>query len=299
MSKSQVIFCAAVVCCLSLARLSPAQTTLRWKLQAGEKLQVEVKQQTTSVVSYAGKSTTTQIDVEMELDWQVIATEKSTIRVKQTLRRLTADVATQDGGRLSFDSATSTRPSGQARDLAAAMSPIVGAELEIEMNQRGEVIEVKPANKAAEILISQDDAAQQSKAAKHAIQQLLKQPLMVLPESFVRPDDTWTTESELDTALGKAKHKTTYRFTGVEERDGRKLERIESSTTLGIEGNAPDARKLRIKEHQQTGTLWFDSAAGRLDSAEQSQKLVTERPYRDTTIVVTLESKQQTKVSKP
>jgi hypothetical protein len=280
------------------ARTAPSQTLLHWKLEPGEQLKIKTTQETRSDVAYGGKTTTTHIDLAVELAWQVIAADAGMTRMKQTVTRASADVRTQDGGRLTYDSTNSAKPAGRTRDLADALLPLVGAEFQIAMNQRGEIIDVKPANKPAENLISQGDAAQQPAAAKQAIQQLLKQPLALLPESSVRPDDTWTAESELDTALGKAKHKTTYRFTGVEERDGRKLERIESSTTLGIEGNAPDARKLRIKEHQQTGTLWFDSAAGRLVSAEQNQKLVTERPYRDTTIVVTLESKQQTKVSK-
>jgi hypothetical protein len=281
------------------ARTAPSQTLLQWKLELGEQLKIKTTQQTMSDVAYGGKKTTTHIDLAIELAWQVIAADAGTIRMKQTVTRVSADIRTPDGARLTYDSASSAKPTGRTRDLADALLQLVGGEFEIAMNQRGEIVEVKPANKPAENLISQGDAAQQPAAARQAIQQLLKQPLALLPESSVRPDDTWTAESELDTAMGKAKQKTTYRFTGVEEQDGRKLERIESSTTLGIEGNTPDARKLRIKEHQQTGTLWFDSAAGRLVSAEQSQKLVTERPYRDTTIVVTLESKQQTKVSKP
>ena len=51
---------------------------------------------------------------------------------------------------------------------------------------------------------------------------------------------------------------------------------------------------LKIKEHQQQGTIFFSSKLGRLIEAEQTQTLVTERPYRETTIIVTLTSKQTT-----
>jgi hypothetical protein len=51
-----------------------------------------------------------------------------------------------------------------------------------------------------------------------------------------------------------------------------------------------------IKEHAQSGTVRFSIDQGRVVSAEQEQKLITERPYRETTIVVSLSSKQTTTI---
>ncbi|HEX5106410.1 MAG TPA: hypothetical protein VFV87_21470, partial [Pirellulaceae bacterium] len=52
--------------------------------------------------------------------------------------------------------------------------------------------------------------------------------------------------------------------------------------------------KLSLKSHEQSGHIDFSLDQGRLVSAEQSQKLATERRYRETTIAVTLSSKQTT-----
>jgi len=54
--------------------------------------------------------------------------------------------------------------------------------------------------------------------------------------------------------------------------------------------------KLNVKSHGQSGTILFAPEQGRVAEAEQTQKLVTERSYRETTIVVTLSSKQKTTV---
>jgi hypothetical protein len=43
--------------------------------------------------------------------------------------------------------------------------------------------------------------------------------------------------------------------------------------------------------------ILFSAEEGRLVRAEQVQKLATERPYRETTITVALESKQTTTIA--
>ena len=111
-----------------------------------------------------------------------------------------------------------------------------------------------------------------------------------MPEGLVKVGDKWTTKNELTTALGKAQQTTEYRYVG--EPEGQ----IEVVTNLKLDSVGPATKKLSLREHKQTGVVQFDSAAGRLKSAEQTQTLVTERPYRETTIVVTLKTVQKTEV---
>jgi hypothetical protein len=54
---------------------------------------------------------------------------------------------------------------------------------------------------------------------------------------------------------------------------------------------------MKIKTHEQTGTILFSADEGRVVEGEQKQKLVTERAYRETMIVVTLSSVQKTRVT--
>ena len=269
-----------------------AQTTLRWKLQTGQKLAVVVTQTTKSEVVYSGKKTATQIDLAMDLSWRVSGVENGQFRLEQSLDRLSILLDSPSAGRVQYDTAQQTKPTGSAKDIAAALEPLLGARLEITMNDRGEILAAKPV-KAADA--AAPDAAATTLVSNDSIQQLLRQPLAVLPEQPLNKGDSWSTTSQLTTSLGPATQTTTYRYAGPTDVEGTKLEQI--TVTAALKVTPSPAAKITVKEHQQSGAVLFDAAAGRVVSAEQKQKLVTERPYRETTIVVTLDSTQETKVA--
>jgi hypothetical protein len=118
------------------------------------------------------------------------------------------------------------------------------------------------------------------------VQQLLRRPLVVLPEKVVTSGDEWTTTSDLQTAAGAFKQQTTYRLKGTAEQGGKTVQRIEMSSKIDPQ----------VKEQKHNGTILFSADEGRVVEAEQTQRLVTERPYRETAIVVTLSSTQKTTV---
>lgn len=278
-----------------LPSVGKAQTELRWKLQPGQQFAVSVQQQTTSDVAYSGKKAATQIDLTMELAWTVTSADEKAITIRQALRRLVFTMESPKVGKVEYDSAAKARPSGQAREVAASVAPLLEAEVDITISPRGEVQGAKPANEAAErLLASEPDAAGAPLLSKESIQQLLRQPLVILPEKAVAEGDTWTKSAEIASTLGKLPQETTYRYAGSLDQDGVKLENIEITTGLDLPKSPAGGAKLTIKEHEQSGTVLFSLAEGRVVSAEQTQKLVTERPYREMTIVVTLTSKQTT-----
>jgi hypothetical protein len=294
MTENMFRLTALALAVIAASRAS-AQTELRWKLQPGEQFAVSVAQQTTSDVAYSGKNVTTQIDLAMELGWTVTAADEKAITIKQSLRRLTFKMESPKVGKVTYDSADKSRPSGQAREVAAAVAPLMSAEILLEMSQRGEVLSVKPANEAAEKLLANgSDSADGSLVSKQAIQQLLRQSLVTLPERAVNDGDTWTTTVSIDSALGKGQQKTTFTYAGAAEEEGAKVAKIDVASKLDLAAPAASSNKPLVKDHQQTGTVLFSTEQGRVVSGKQSQTLVTERPYRETMIVVTLKSEQTT-----
>jgi hypothetical protein len=205
----------ATLCTLSLfVGVASAQTELRWKLQPGEQFAVSVAQQTTSDVAYSGKKVATQIDISMELGWTVTAADEKAITIKQSLQRLVLKMESPKVGKVTYDSADKSRPLGPAREVAAAIAPLLSAEILLEMNPRGEVLSAKPANEAAEkLLAAQSDP--DTLGSNDAIQQLLRQSLIVLPEKAVAEGDTWTTTTDISSALGNGKQTTTYSLAGL------------------------------------------------------------------------------------
>jgi Family of unknown function (DUF6263) len=279
-----------------------AQTPLRWKLEPRQSFAVEMHQETQSQVAFSGKSAATKIDLDVRLKWTVTAADDRQITLKQSVQRIGVKLATPQGASVDYDSDVRTRPMGLARDLAASLQPLVGAELEIAMNPRGEILEAKPLNDAAKALLSGKEAGGEGiEASRTAVQELLREPLLVLPEKEVAADDTWTTTTDLTTAAGPLKHETTYRLAGTVGQGGQQLYKITWTSKLtpraaAAPGGQPPGANISIKSHEQTGTSLFSSDEGRVAEAEQTQKLLTERSYRDTTIAVTLSSTQKTTV---
>ena len=276
-----------------------AQTLLRWKLADGDALVVEMQQTTNSEVAFSGKSAKNQIKLGMELLWKVTGSDKDAIRIKQSIQRITFELVT-DKPELTYDSADKARPTGRAREIASAVKPLLGAEIELTMDNRGLISQTKPLNAAAQALLEAQTADESpSVFSRQAVQTLLRQPLVILPEKAVSMDETWTDEvRELKAAAGTFQQTMTYRLVQPIERDGESVEVIElagklEQPTAGDKAlKAAAASPLKLKSHEHLGKVLFSTERGRLVSAEQTQKLVTERPYRETTIVVTLESAQ-------
>jgi hypothetical protein len=300
MTNNRYRLMLAIAATCLIARPAAAQSPLRWKLSEGEQLVILVEQHTTSDVSFSGKQLSTTIDLKLDMLWEVTAVKPGEIELKQTIRQIQLKLQPAGAAALEYDSASKAWPAAQARDLATAISPLIGAELSVTMNGRGAIQEVKAANEAAEQLLAGESAAGRAAFSKAHLRQLLGQSLIIFPEKSVAEGDSWTSDTNLTAALGEFKRQTTYTLAGLEEREGTSLAKIESTTKLepvapqGGGTAAKPAAAPKVKSHEQTGTILFDPESGKLVEANETQELVTERPYRDTTIVVSLKSEQKT-----
>lgn len=295
--SSLSIFFFALAC----SGVLQAQTALRWKLAPGQRLQLETTQQTTSQVAFSGKSAKTNIDVTIALDWEVTGADESGITIKQKVQRIVLKLAAPQGQPVEYDSAAASRPSGQARQIAEAMKPLLAAELSLLMSPRGEIVKLEAANDAArEWLSAAGNQTSEPTFNSKTIQQVFRKPLVILPEKQVDVGDSWTSTSDISAAAGEFRQMTTYKVASQEEKDSANVLKIESTSQLEpatvADGSATKVaqNKLTIKTHEQSGTIFFSIEGGRVVEATETQKLVTERPYRDTKIVVTLTSTQKT-----
>jgi hypothetical protein len=287
---------------LLLPRALTAQTLLRWKLQPGDVLTVLAQQQIESQVAFSGKSTVTTIGLQLDLSWKVTAANEREITLEQSVERIRMTLSAPPSAAIEYDSAAKGRLTGQTRDLAASLQPLVGAAIEMRMTTRGEIIAAKPANESAESLLSSEQKATDSGDSSHrAVEQLLRQSLMILPEKEVNAADTWNTTGEFKSAAGPLKQETTYTLAKLDMQDGQQIAQIR--TTSKLTTNPPAAASgqsspppLNVKLHEHTAKIEFDVSAGRLRSSESAQNLTTERPFRETTIVVNLTSTQKTTI---
>ena len=264
-----------------------AQTLLRWKLKSGDAFSVEIDQHTDSQVTFSGKSAATKIDLALKLAWKVTGATGDGFTIRQTVERIHETLVTQDMGTIEFDSAAAARPTGQSRELADSIKPLIGSEFDLVMTPRGEITSVTPVNDVAKALLISAEKSDSNTASQEGLQQMLRRPLVVLPEKEAKPGDTWTVASDRTTAAGSLKLETTYRLESI---DNQSLAKI----AISAKAQPGPGSKTVIKEHQHSGTIQFSVSNGCLVEIDQTQKLITERPYRETTITVTLNSTQKT-----
>ncbi len=98
-----------------------------------------------------------------------------------------------------------------------------------------------------------------------------------LPARPVRPGATWREEINRAANAGMNKRTRTFTFRGTEKVDGRELERIDFTTrTLVSSEDKPEPSLLFRKPHMEiahednTGTLYYDPAAGRLAGVREN-----------------------------
>jgi hypothetical protein len=267
------------------------QTMLRWKLKPGDSLAVTIDQQTDSTVAFSGKSAKTDIALKLTLGWNVVAADANGFKIRQSIDGIQQKLTTQQAGTIEFDSTSKAKPTGQSRDLADALRPLIGAEFDMAMTPRGEITAVEPANEAAKALFAGLEAGQTTDAtARASVEQMLKRPLLVLPERPTSVGETWTASSERPTVAGPLKIDTTYKLAGIANQNGRPVARIAMTASFTPAAGG----QLTVKSPEHSGEIEFAVDNGRLIKISQQQKLTTERPYRETTIVVTLASQQTT-----
>ena len=297
MQMRQLIL-AVVGCGLVLTAMPPAgaqQEPLRWKLKTGEKYLLQFDQRTTSEVTFAAKKAVTHIDLKMDMGWIVTNADEEALTIKQTVRGVQFKLISPEAGGFEYDSNQQIRPTGPAADIAAAVAPLLKSVFELKLSHRGEVLEVVSGGSAdgAVLKASTPEKPVTGFIPADTLLRMLRQPLVVFPENPISAGDTWKTSSELSASGAMLKQQTSWKHAGTVERQGLQLEKIETQAAIeSLAALASDG--LKIKEHQQSGTIFFSSEQGRLIEAEQTQKLVTERPFRDTTITVTLLSKLTT-----
>jgi Family of unknown function (DUF6263) len=291
---------AVVVVWLLISGALEAQTLLRWKLKPGESFSVHTQQQTESQVAFGAKSAKTKIEDELYLTWVVAAADDEAVTIRQTIQRIVVNMVGRDAAAVQFDSASKARPTGQAVSLASSLKPLVGAEFELKMSARGEMLEVKPVNEAATSLFASDEKPTEAGgASRGSLQQLLRQPLVILSADAVKEGSNWTISNKLATSAGPMVQETAYSLVEISEQGGKSMAKIAARSKLSPEeGNSgKSGSRMTIKDQKQEASIVFSATDGRVIEVEQTQKLETERIYRETTIVVTLNSTQTTTIT--
>ncbi len=291
-----------LICSLLLAaglgHAANGETLLRWKFAEGQRVEVTVDQHTVTETTGAGKPTGIEITMQSRMTWTVDSVDTDgTAQITQRFERFAVTMKSGTAEPIEYASDSETKPIGSAADIAAAVSPVIGADFTVTMTARGAIRAVKLSDAATEAFAAVESPALKQLFSAEGITQLLGQAAVELPEQAVALDSNWTATLTTPSPLGTLKQSRTYTLAAPEAVDVTTLERINITGQLEIEASEQSPSKLKLLDQELTGTMQFDVEAGRLASSQSTQKLTTERPYREFKIKVETTASTKTTIN--
>jgi hypothetical protein len=272
---------------LSVLSQTVSAEELRWKFAPGEQWKVTLHAETSSTSTLDTKTLKTKLETTVETLWTIDAIDNGVAQITQEITRLSLTGAGVDGAAILYDSAAEDRPTGAAKDIAAAVSPFIGAKVTCRMNSRGEISDVA----ADATLAKAIGGEKQDSATAGWGLELLQQPLCLLPEKEIAAGGTWRRDRKLNLPLGIFVQQQTFKL--AEEANKGRL-KITSEATLTPEKEG----KSNLRAQEQTGELTFDQESGRLVRSQTTQKLTLATPFRDKEIVVKTQSIRRVEVTR-
>ena len=169
---------------------------------------------------------------------------------------------------LKFDSNDQKKPgSRQEKGVFGALTAIVGSQIAVTIDERGDVSKFElPEALAAHL---KDNATRELAGffgdifTEHGVCHRLTNWLVAFPKKLVAKGDTW--RQERPSRLGKsifAVH--SYTFAGPALRDGHPLLRIDVKPELKPQADEADKQQVKITEQYGEGVVCFDDRTGRI-----------------------------------
>lgn len=278
----------------------------RWKPTAGSSWRYRFQQQVATDTTGTGKAVTVKLNTTMEVTWKVASVSAAgDAQIAQSIDRLAVTLETDKLDPVRYDSASKSTATGPAREIADRVGKLIGASCQFQLSPRGEVSELQPSAEWKQAFAGQPPSAGLEMMTPAGFTQVLNLVAVVWPEQSVAEGTGWEAVRESAILGGTLQQKTQYKFLGTKPVAGANLDQFEMAGTLGwsrteqpaapAEARNSDtvgsqARRgsppAKIVEGTQAGSVAFNSELGRVVQGELTQKLVTERPYRELTIRV-------------
>ena len=263
----------------SIAQLR-AQTTLRWKFHDGQRLQLKIRQQATTTTSVNKRPLAISSNMEMTVDWSVERVDREgAATMTQRFSRMAIKFQAPGAEPVQYDSLQDKNPTGQVKRLAERLQPLIGSPFHVTVGNRGQIERVRF---GSDLGPSAESSRLKHFVSKERLGEILRQSNLILPESPVAVGDSWETNSDQPSPLGRTRLTTVYTFGGPQLQGMRKLSRIDLTTRLEVQESSQPARRnvARITKHRQSGVIYFDVEAGYLVSSQIRQERTTEKLYR-------------------
>ncbi len=283
-----------VSCWAGLVAISAAQSggkTIAWRAEEQGILRVRMIHRMRTEIQSDQKPSAMSMLTAMELHWRLAgADDPGKIAIEQRIKRLILRSTEADGYTWNFDTASPDPPPSELRELADALRPLIGSRLTIVLDPHGQIQDVQRDAETVRLLAEMPTAARwKDLLTRDGMRQMLRQALGPLPDQPVVSGDRWQEVRTLQTPLGQITLIDRFEYRGTVIEQGREVDRIDRTTSL--QRDESDAglfdESAPPTSHQDSGTLYFDSDAGRLVRSRNHHRCKSEIVADDQRLLVT------------
>lgn len=279
-----------VAMALGTADEARAEKKLRWKFTPGQKLALELGQRLETDTSFSNKPVKLVVDVTLRMTWLVDSVEDDgSAQITQSIDSVVMKMSAPPAAIVEFDSTSSKKNTGDAKEIAALVAPFLGAKFMTRFSNRGEVLNVTLPDETTAIFAAADPSSGQSFFSKERIRQMLRLSAAVMPDQEIKSGAKWEEVAQVDSPLGKLKQVTTYTYDGEEDREGVALDKIQLAGQLELPPST-SAGGITLKEQSLSGVVYFNNNLGRVSETQVLQKLKTETKVRENLVAATMVS---------
>jgi len=246
-----------------------AAQELRYKFRPGGSTAYTAEQKQTMKVTARGQELDMKVNsvLDFTLTIDSVDGKSGAAKVKYKFDRIRMSLQGSPGDDFEFDTKSEQPSKGSVvARVAPVFQAVVGAEITATVSTRGEVHDVVLPDKLKEQFQKQSGAGSSLNGlfTEDQLQQLLKDPVPVLPQEAVKPGTAWPITTELKMGpLGKKKITAHCTYAGKEGA----LEKIDQKLDVRFEAG-PDADvDFTVKTKEATGKIQFDNQKGRVVEA--------------------------------
>jgi hypothetical protein len=268
-------------------------TLLRWKLQPGDTLRYATTQVTTIRTLGDGKrrpTITSIVTTTSDETWKIQSLDKDGIAtIDRTVERIRGKSQGSHEIAMEFDSASDKPPTGEAKEIASMLNPMLQRPFAIRMSPRGEVLAAKAPQRFIDGLRKSFRGSSVCDLVGGDMCKTM-QTTVFLPEEPVVPGRTWSREDEfpLPMTVGKLAVQYKYEYLGAKHRNGIEVQKIGMTMTAmceqaqqnnGEKSKTATNLPLLAKpgEVRTDGTIYFDNVRGQIVDCELTTKMTFDK----------------------
>ncbi|MEZ6093632.1 MAG: hypothetical protein R3C03_05275 [Pirellulaceae bacterium] len=300
----------AVILVLSLNLRSLIAQDFQWRLDEGDELEVLLEQSSTAITECDSQSSTTQMSIALNLDWQVMATTAESSQVRQVIQsiKMTVTTPTADSPeRIDLDTENELPPRSRALEYALAkeLKALVGQGALLTISKKGKVVDVELDDALFEAIKNADSSMPlRSFMTADGLQDAFRTTMFELPDGEIESGHTWESRTEDFGAFGKQIYVNGYEFVGAENYQGRELAKFGLVTSrddslprsLPMNGDFDETNTPpELLTVHGDGEFWFDDANGFFVEGNSRTKVTTQQKYRD--LIFNTEVNSESKLS--